>query len=103
VHTEDLVVHKGSKGEAIEHVVERLPNPDVVGSLALVIKSVDAVDGGTFVIPTEEEEVLRILYLVSYEEADCLQTLRAAINIVTEEEIVGLRREATVLENTQQV
>jgi hypothetical protein len=38
-----------------------------------VIKSVDAVDGGTLMIATKDKEVLRIFDLVSQEQADGFQ------------------------------
>ena len=43
--------------------------------LTFIIKSVDSVDGSTLVVSSQQEEVLRILDLVSQQQTDGLQTL----------------------------
>mmetsp|Transcript_13966 Transcript_13966/g.55101 ORF Transcript_13966/g.55101 Transcript_13966/m.55101 type:complete len:212 (+) Transcript_13966:662-1297(+) len=103
MHAEDLLVDDRSNGKAVEAVRERLPELDVVPPLALVVESVDAVDRSALVVASEEEEVLWVLDLVGEEEADCLQALLAAVHVVSQEQVVGLRREASVLEEAQQV
>ncbi len=72
-------------------------------SLTLIVKSVDAVNTGALVVPPQQEEVLRVLDLVGEEEADGLERLLSAINIVAQEEVVRLRREAAVLEQAEEV
>mmetsp|Transcript_9813 Transcript_9813/g.28087 ORF Transcript_9813/g.28087 Transcript_9813/m.28087 type:complete len:237 (+) Transcript_9813:892-1602(+) len=103
MHAQNLLIHQGCNRQAVEAVSEGLPQPDVVAPLALVIKPVDAVDGCAFVVATQEEEVLRVLDLVGQQKGDGLKALLAAVNIVTQEKVVGLRREAAVLEQAQQV
>ena len=103
VHGEDLLVDDGSDGQAVEAISESLPKLDVVSSLALIVETVDAVDRGALVVTTENEEVLRVLDLVCEEQADCLQRLLATIDVVTEEEVVGLWGEAAIFEEPQQV
>ena len=44
MHGEDLLVNDGGNGQAVEAVGEGLPQLDVVSSLALIVKAVDAVD-----------------------------------------------------------
>lgn len=39
----------------------------------LVVEAVDAIDGGAFMVAPEEEEVPRVLHLVSHEETDGLK------------------------------
>lgn len=54
----------------------------------------------------EEEEAetpLARSYLVRQKQADRLQRLLPAVHVVTQEQVVGLGREATVLEEAQQV
>jgi hypothetical protein len=55
------------------------------------------------VIATEDEEIFRILDLVGQEQADGLKGLLASIDVVTQEEVVSFRWEATVFEKTQQI
>lgn len=54
-------------------------------------------------IASEDEEVLRILDLVCKEQADSLQTLLSTINVVAEEQVIGSRREAAILEEAKEV
>ena len=50
-----------------------------------------------------EEHYSGYLDLVGEQEADRLQALLASVHIVPQEEVVGIRREAAVLEEPQQV
>lgn len=83
VHGEDLLVDDGGDGQAVEAVGERLPQLDVVSSFALVVESVDAVDGGALVVTAQDEEVLGVLDLVREEKAYGLERLLATVDIVT--------------------
>jgi hypothetical protein len=103
VHGEDLLINDGGNGQAVEAVGKCLPQLDVVASLALIVETVDAVDGGTLVVAAKDEEVLGVLDLVGQEKADGLEGLLATVDVVTEEEVVGLRWESTVLEETEEV
>jgi len=71
--------------------------------LTLIVESVNTVDAGALVVSTENEEVLWVLDLVGEEEADGLETLLATVDIVPEEEVIRLGREAAVLEEAQKV
>ena len=103
VHGEDLLIDDGGDGQTVEAVGERLPQLDVVSPLALVVESVDAVDGRALVVATENEEVLGVLDLVCEEQADGLKGLLATVDVVAKEEVVGLGGETTVLEQTEQI
>lgn len=54
-------------------------------------------------VAAQNEEVFGILDFVGEQEADGFEALFAAIHIVAEEEVVGVRREAAILEQAQQV
>merc|ERR1719389_831493 len=103
VHAEDLLVDERRHREAVEAVRESLPEPDVVPALALVVESVDAVDRGALVVAPQEEKVLGVLDLVRQQQADDLQALLPPVDVVPQEEVVGLGGEAPVLEQPQQV
>jgi hypothetical protein len=103
VHGEDLFIDDGCNRQAVEAISERLPELDVVSPLALVIETVDAVDRRTLVVAAEDEEVFRVLDLVCQQQADGLQRLLSAINVVSEEQIVCFGREAAVLEQAEQI
>jgi hypothetical protein len=55
------------------------------------------------VVAPEDEEVLGILDLVGQKEADGFERLLASVDVVSKEEVVCFGREATVLEETEQV
>lgn len=103
VHGEDLLIDDSGDGQAVEAVGECLPQLDVVSALALVVETVDTIDGSTLVVAAEDKEVLGVLDLVCEEQANGLERLLATVDVVTKEEVVRLRREATVLEQSQQV
>jgi len=83
VHAQDLFVNEGSDGEAVEAVSEGFPEFDVVPALALVVETIDTVDGGALVVASEQEEVLRVLNLVGQQQANGLQALLASVHIVS--------------------
>ena len=103
MHGEDLLVNDGSDRQAVEAIRKCLPKLDVVSALAFVVKAVDAVDGRAFVVPAEDEKVLGVLDLVGKKQADGLERLLATVDVVTEEKVVRLRREATVFEEAQKI
>jgi len=64
MHAKNLLIDESCNGEAIEAVSESLPKLDVIAALALIIESINTINGGAFVVSTEEEEVLRVLNLI---------------------------------------
>jgi hypothetical protein len=103
VHAEYLLVDDSCNGHAIEALGEEFPQFDVVSPLALVVEAIDPVDGGTLVVPTQQEEVQGVLDLVGQQQADGFQTLLASVDVVPQEDIVGIGREASIFEESQQV
>lgn len=103
MHSEDLLVNDCSNRKAVEAIGECLPELDVIPPLALIIESINTVDGGAFMVATENEEVFGVLDFVCEEQADGFQRLLASIDVITKEEVVCLWRESTILEQTQQI
>lgn len=103
VHGEDLLIDNGRNGQAVEAIGECLPELDVVPPLALIVETVNSVDGGALMVTTENEEVFGVLDLVREEKADGFEGLLATVDVITEEKVVGFRREATVFEETQKI
>ena len=103
MHSEDLLIDDGSDGQAIEAVCECLPKLDVVSSLALIVEAVNTIDRRALVVATKDEEILWVFDLVCQQEADGLQRLLSTIHVVSEEQVVSLRRESTVLEKTEEI
>ena len=103
VAAEDLVVDDAGDGEAVEGVSEGLPQLDVVAALHLVKEAVNPVNAGALVVSAQDEEVLGELDLEGEDEADGLETLLSTIHVVTKEQVVGSRGEATVFEEAEEV
>ena len=98
MHAQNFLVNQRCNGQTIEAVCERLPYSDIQASLALIIEAINSVDLAGLVIAAEQEEVLWVLDLVGKEEADSLKRLLSTIDIVTQEQVVCIRWEPTVLE-----
>lgn len=123
---EDFLVYDSSHGQAVEAVREGLPQLYVIPSftwtktdressarhlgghtnrsaLTLVVKAVDPVNRGAFVIPTQQEKVLRVFDLVGQKQADGLQRLLPSVYVVAQEQVVALWGEAPVFKEPQQI
>ena len=98
MHAQNFLVNQRCNGQTIEAVCERLPYSNIQASLALIIEAINSVDLAGLVIAAEQEEVLRVLDLVGKEEADSLKRLLSTIDVITEEEIVRVGWEPTILE-----
>ncbi len=103
MHAENFLVNHGSNRKTIEHIAEYAPKSDRESTFALVIEAVDSVDLSTLVVSSKQEEVLRVLDFVAKEETDCFNGLFSTIDVVSQEEVIGLRGEATILEDAKQV
>lgn len=103
MHGEDLLVNDGCNGKAVEAIGECLPQLDVIATLALIVEAVDSIDGGALVVAPQNEEVLGVLDLIGEQKANGFQRLFASVDVIAKEKIVGLGREAAILEKTQQV
>jgi len=103
VHCEDLLVNDCCDGQTVEAICKCLPELDIVPSLALVVEAVDTIDGGAFVVAAQDEEIFGVFDLVCEEQADGLKGLLASVDIVSQEQVVGLGREAAIFKQTEEV
>jgi hypothetical protein len=71
--------------------------------LTFIVETIHSVDRRALMISSEKEEILRELTLVSEEQANCFQGLFSAINIISQEQVISIWREATVLENSEKI
>ena len=65
--TEDFLVNDCGYGQTIEAVGEGFPQFDIVTAFDFVVEAVDTVDRCTFVIATQEKEVLGVFDFVAEE------------------------------------
>lgn len=68
-----------------------------------VFLPINPVDAGAFVVSAKQEEVFRIFDLVRQEQADRLERILSAINVVPQKQVVGRRWWTAVREEPQQV
>ena len=101
MHAEDLFVDQGCNGEAVKTVGKNFPQLDAMAALALVVKSVNAIDRRALVVAAQEEEVLRVFYFVRQQQTHSLQRLLSAVDVVAKEEVGRLWREAAVFKKPQ--
>jgi hypothetical protein len=78
-----LLVYQCCYWEAVEAVCEGPPQPDVVPPFALVVEAVDAVDGGTLVVASQQEEILRVLDLQERSQ-DTLSKMASLLQVCIE-------------------
>jgi len=80
-----------------------IPSTHIKSILTFIIKSIYPVDGGTFMVSSEKEEVLWIFDLVRKQQADGLQRLLASVYIVSKKQVVALWRISSILKKPEQV
>lgn len=100
---EYLLIDDSGDGEAVEDITEGLPELDVVPAATLIVEAINTIDACALMVATEDEEVLRVADLEGEEEADGLDGLSSTVDVVTQEEVVCIGREAAVLEEPEQV
>ena len=88
MHADDALLHQGAHGHVAKSVAEALPEVRRVAPLALVEEAVDAVDGRTLVVATQQEEVLGLQGLVDEEQRDALDAVLATVHVVPKEEVI---------------
>jgi hypothetical protein len=103
VHRENLLINDCCDRKAVEAVSKGLPKLNVISSLALVVESIDTVDGSAFVVAAEDEKVLWVFDFVCQQKADGLKRLLASVDVVAEEEVVCFWRETSILEKTEEI
>lgn len=103
MHAKYLIVNDSGHREAVEAIGEELPEPNAETALALVVEAIDPVDGSTFMVSSKEEEVVRVFDLVGEKKADGLNALFPSVDVVSEEQVVGVWREATILKKSEKI
>jgi hypothetical protein len=98
VHAENLFFDQGRYWQTIKCVGKDFPQFNGIPALALIVKAIDAIDSGRFVISPEDEKVFRVLNFVGEQKTNGFKRLLAPIDVVSQEEIVGFRGKASVFQ-----
>lgn len=65
MHAYDLIIDHGSAWKTVKSVAKLFPHLYRKASAAFIIKSVNSIDTSTFMVASQEKEILRILDFVS--------------------------------------
>jgi hypothetical protein len=103
VHAQNLFIDEGSHREAVKTLGKYFPETNIEPTFALVVETINSINRRTFVVSPQQEKVLRVLNFISQKKADGLQTLLPAINIIPQEQIVGLGWKSTILKKPQKI
>lgn len=85
MHADNFIINHGTAGQTIEGIAKLFPHFDGKSTSTFIVKAIDSINAGTFVIASEQEEIFGILNLVGKEQAHHLERLFAAIDIVSQE------------------
>ena len=65
MHAQDFIINKACNRQAVEYILEFLPDSDTVTSFAFIIEAIDSIDLSTLVVSSEHEEIFFVLDFVS--------------------------------------
>ena len=82
MHAQNFLFDDPRNWHTVEDSSKSLPQPDRIPPLALVEKSINAIDCGTLVVAAKEPEVVRPLYLNREKESDRFHGLICPINVL---------------------
>jgi hypothetical protein len=82
MHADDFVINDGSTRETIEGVAKCFPKLDTETTTELVVEAVYPVDSRTLVVASEDEEVFRVLDLISKQQTDDFERLLSSVHVV---------------------
>eukprot|EP00401_Gymnodinium_catenatum_P017940 CAMPEP_0117606598 /NCGR_PEP_ID=MMETSP0784-20121206/79793_1 /TAXON_ID=39447 /ORGANISM="" /LENGTH=264 /DNA_ID=CAMNT_0005409681 /DNA_START=21 /DNA_END=816 /DNA_ORIENTATION=+ len=91
VHANDLIFNDGRHRQVVEGVRKDFPHVGAaVRTHALVEEAVDLRDLPALVVPAEERNALFVAHLVQEHQRDGLHRVVAAVDVVTEENVIRL-------------
>ena len=103
MHAQYLIFYKSGYWHHIKQFYKASPKSYIVSSTTFIVESVYFWYILALVISTEKEDILGILDLECQEKTHCLYTLLAAIHVITEKKVIGIRYIASILYKTEQI
>ena len=88
MNTKDSTIDDCTKRHHIEGIIKSLPVFNSYFSPTFIIKSKESIDTGNLMISSEQKYILRELKFVAKEKHDSFKRHWAAINIITEKQII---------------
>lgn len=104
VYTHNFTLNDGDQTEMIENFHAVLPGISVsILALALLIEAVDSANLSCLVIASEDSDVGRVAHLQTHEQLECLDRVKATVNIIAHKNVAGLRDPPTLVKQLEQV
>lgn len=104
MHAEDLVIDHCSDGEVVEDFGEGTPDVErAVFADALIVEAVDLSDESGLVVASEQGDPVLVAHLEGQQHEEGLDAVPSAIHIVAQEDVVGIGRVPSDLEELEQV
>ena len=72
MHANNLVINNSATRETVEGIAKLLPHLDREAAAAFVIKAINPIDSGAFVVSSQEEKVFWVLDFVGKEQTNHL-------------------------------
>lgn len=86
-----MIVNQRRKRQIIKQIRKKLPNIRVpILPQALVVKSVHLRDLSTLVVSSKDRDTIAVAHFERNEKSDGFDTVVAAIDVVSHEEVVGV-------------
>ena len=70
MHADNLIINHSTTWQAVESIAKLLPHLDREAATTLIVKAVNSVDPGAFVVTSQKEKVLRIFNFVGKQETN---------------------------------
>lgn len=104
MHAEDLIIDDCSDGEVVEDFGEGTPDVErAVFADALIVEAVDLRDESGLVVASEQGDPVLVAHLEGQQHEEGLDAVPPAIHIVAQEDVVGIGRVPSDLEQLEQV
>ena len=72
MHTDNFIINYGTAWQTIKCIAKLLPHFDGKSTSTFIVKAIDSINAGAFVIASEEKEIFGVFNLVGKEQTDNL-------------------------------
>lgn len=77
--------------------------PNIAKHITLIVKAVNSIDRWALVIAPQEEEIFRVLDLISQKQGDALNGLFSSIYVIAQKQVILVTWKAAILKQLDQV
>ena len=84
--TEVTFVDDGGKWKVSENIIESIPNVFTVMADNVVVEAVVAIDGGDFVVPSEQEDARWVFDCQREKESDDFDLITSTVDVIAEKQ-----------------